>query len=144
MTLTEEQIDYIATNLEFYGVASEELRNDLLDHICTHIEQSGNEDFESAYSEALQKFGGHHAMETLQRDTYLLTTFRKSMRRQKLIYILGFITFFTITVGAIFKWLHWPGANIIAVCGMSLLMFLYLPLYFYNKYHESYKKLMVK
>lgn len=144
MTLTEEQIDYIATNLEFYGVASEELRNDLLDHICTHIEQGQNDDFETAYSEAMQKFGGHHAMGTLQRDTYLLTTFKKSMRRQKLVYIFGFIAFFVMTVGAIFKWLHWPGANIIAVCGMTLLMLFYLPLYFYNKYQESYKKSMVK
>ena len=139
MTLTEQQIDYIAANLEFYGVASEELRNDLIDHICTNIENSETDDFDAAYKDAIQQLGGQHAMRNIDRDTYLLTTFRKSLYRQKLVYIIGFISFFVMTAGAIFKWQHWPGANIIAISGMGMIMLAYLPLYFYQKY-DSYKR----
>jgi hypothetical protein len=139
MTLTEEHIDYIATNLEFYGVAPGDLQSDLLDHICTHIENSNVTDFDIAYQEAIQKLGGQHALRNIDRDTYLLTTFRKTIRRQKLVYILGFISFFTMTVGAVFKWQHWPAANIIAVSGMAMVTLFYLPLHFYQKY-ENYKR----
>jgi hypothetical protein len=38
MTLTDNNINYIATNLEFYEIKDVDLKEDLIDHICTHIE----------------------------------------------------------------------------------------------------------
>lgn len=144
MILTDEQIEYIATNLEFYGISSEELRNDVLDHICTHIESGSFNDFDVAYKDALQKFGGYSAMSGLERDTYMLTTFKKNLRRQKLIYIFGFTTAFTILIGMLFKVMHWPFASILIFSGFMLLLFACLPLYFYQRYQTYYKKSMMQ
>lgn len=142
MIVTDEQIEYIARNLEFYGISSEELRNDVLDHICTHIESGNFDNFEIAYKDALQKFGGYSAMSTLERDRYMLVTFKKNLRRQKLIYTLAFITAFTLLLGTLFKIMHWPYASILIFTGFILLIFGCLPLYFYQRYQTYYKKLM--
>lgn len=144
MILTEEQIEYISTNLEFYGIASEELRNDVLDHICTHIETGNFEDFETAYKDALQKFGGYSAMGTIQRETYLMVTFKKNLRRQKLVYLSGFIALSLMCIGILFKLFHWPGANILLFCGFLMLAFGFLPLFFYQRYKQYYKKAISK
>jgi len=140
MSLTEEQIEYIATNLEFYGVSSDELREDLLDHIFTHIETSNLTDFDTAYNEALQKFGGYAGMHKVDRDTYLMTTFKSNLRRQKILYILGFLSAFTFFSGTLFKLMHWPGASIMLFIGFLIFLFGCMPLYFYQRYKLFYKK----
>jgi hypothetical protein len=140
MSLTEEQIEYIATNLEFYGIASDELREDLLDHICTYIETSNQTDFESAYSDALQKFGGYAGMGKIERDTYLMTTFKSNLRRQKFVYGFGFLAVFAILSGMLFKIMHWPGASIMLFCGFIVLLLGFLPLYFYQRYKLFHNK----
>lgn len=142
MIVTDAQIEYIDRNLEFYGISSQELRNDVLDHICTHIESGDFDNFEIAYKDALQKFGGYRAMSNLERDRYMLVTFRKNLRRQKLIYALAFITVFTLLLGTLFKIMHWPYASILIFTGFILLIFACLPLYFYQRYQTYYKKLM--
>lgn len=38
MTLTDLNISYIETNLKFYGINDQNLKEDFMDHICTHIE----------------------------------------------------------------------------------------------------------
>ena len=140
MSLTEEQIDYIATNLKFYGIASEELRDDLLDHMCTYIEASKHNDFDLAYEEALQKFGGYAGMGKVERDTYLMVAFRSNLRRQKAVYVLGFFSAFLLLLGMLFKIMHWPGASIILFSGFIVVLFGYLPLYFYQRYKLFYRK----
>ena len=140
MILTEEQIDYISTSLELHGITTEELKNDLLDHICTYIETGKYTDFETAYKEALLKFGGYAGMGKLERDTYHLVTFKSSIRRQKFVYIFGFLASFTMILGMLFKIMHWPGAGIILFSGFLLLLFGYLPVYFYQRYKLFYRK----
>ena len=140
MSLTEEQIEYIATNLQFYGVNSEELREDLLDHICTHIESGNHSDFDTAYDEAILKFGGYSAMGKIERDTYLMVTLKKNLRRQKVVYLFGFISTFTLLLGTLFKIMHWPWASILLFIGFFVLFFGYLPLYFYQRYKVFYRK----
>jgi len=57
MTLTDNNINYIATNLEFYEIKDVDLKEDLIDHICTHIECYNGTDFEKAYQEAIENLG---------------------------------------------------------------------------------------
>ncbi len=141
MNLTEEQIEYIATNLEFYGVKSAELKEDLLDHICTFIETNEFSDFETAYKTAIQEFGGQYAMNSIQRETHAVTTLKKSIRLQMLVYIIGYIASALISSGFIFKMMHWPGASILLVSGFMVLITVFFPLFFYNRYKTYQKKL---
>lgn len=144
MILTEEQINYISTNLKFYGVANEELRGDLLDHICTHIESANHNDFDTAYQEALQKFGGYASMSKIERDTYLLVAFKNKRRRQKLMYISGFIGSSAMGWGTMFKVMHWPYASIILFSGFLIMACCFLPLFFYQRYKTFYDRSMAE
>ena len=141
MTITDEHIDYITTNLEFYGVQEGNLKDDLTDHICTYIEHGDFCDFETAYNEAIIKFGGHYAMGSLQRETYLMVLFKKTRQRQKLIYASGFLAAFLLSTGSIFKILHWPLASILLLAGFVVLNFIFMPVYFYSRYKTSGNKI---
>ena len=141
MNLTEEQIEYIATNLEFYGVKSAELKEDLLDHICTYIETNEFPDFDTAYKTAIQEFGGHYAMNSIQRETHAVTTMKKIMRLQILVYVTGYISATLISAGSIFKIMHWPGASILLALGFMVLITIFFPLFFYSRYKTYQKKI---
>jgi hypothetical protein len=134
MILTDQQIDYISTNLEFYGVAKASLKEDLIDHICTYIENSTHTDFDAAYKEAIQNFGGHYALGRLQHQTMVMTSLKKQKNRLMILYIAGFMSAFSIGNGTIFKILHWPGASIMILMGFMVLNLLVIPLFFYDRY----------
>lgn len=140
MILSEQQIEYISDNLKFYGLTTEELHSDILDHICSLIENSEHNDFDTAYKEAIKNFGGYNEMRAIERDTYLLIAFRKNMKRQKIVYLLGLISSMLICFGQFFKIMHWPGASIIVTLGFALFTIFFLPIYFYHRYKLSYAK----
>ncbi|QYJ67943.1 hypothetical protein [Flavobacterium litorale] len=56
---------------------------------------------------------------------------------KRTVYLLGFITFFTLSTSVLFKIMHWPMAGILLVIGFVLLNFGYLPAYFYQKYKAA-------
>ena len=141
MNLTDEQIAYIATNLEFYGVKSAELREDLLDHICTYIETSEFVEFDIAYKAAIQEFGGQYAMNSIQRQTHAVITQKKHLRYQRLVYIAAYISATLISSGAIFKIMHWPGASIMLASGFLVLILLFFPSYFYSRFKKMRQKI---
>ena len=66
MKVSDKHIDFIENSLKFYGVKNITLKEDLVDHICTYIENEDSEDFDTLYQEALQKFGGYSSFQNLQ------------------------------------------------------------------------------
>lgn len=141
MILTEQQIGYISTNLEFYGIASEDLRNDMLDHICTYIEEGNFADFDTAYASAIAKFGGYAGMGSLQRETTLQVSVPKYLKRKKVFFITGFVASTLATIGFLFKVMHWPGASIMLILGLATFIFAVIPLWFYQKYKSEERKI---
>jgi hypothetical protein len=55
---------------------------------------------------------------------------------KKSFYILGFITFFILGIGAMFEFLTWPYRGIIVFIGFLFLNFGFIPTYFYQKYKQ--------
>ncbi|MBR9913640.1 MAG: hypothetical protein GYB32_02240 [Algicola sp.] len=55
---------------------------------------------------------------------------------KKSFYVLGFLTFFTLGIGAMFEFLIWPYRGVIVFIGFLLLNFGLIPTYFYQKYHS--------
>lgn len=55
---------------------------------------------------------------------------------KKSFYILGFLTFFALGIGAMFEFLSWPYRGIIVFVGFLLLNFGLIPTYFYQKYQQ--------
>lgn len=137
MHLTDENIEYIATNLEFYGVKQPDLKEDLLDHICTYIENGDFSSFDEAYREAITKFGGQYAMSHIQQETFVMLTVQSTAKRKNMLYIFGSLAASLISFGGVFKILHWPTASILTLLGFIALNFFFLPLFFYNWYKNS-------
>jgi hypothetical protein len=55
---------------------------------------------------------------------------------KKSFYILGFLTFFSLGIGAMFEFLTWPYRGIIVFIGFLFLNFGLIPNYFYQKYKQ--------
>lgn len=142
MTLTEKQIDYIANSLEFYGMASEDLRNDVLDHICTYIEEGDFSDFDDAYRQAVAKFGGQYAFGSLQRETFLMTGLKGILRLRIALYASAFAGIVPVLTGMLFKIMHWPFASILLCVGVMVIALVFLPLFFYTRYKEHHRKMV--
>ena len=65
MLLYEEHIDIISNRLTTDGIKDARLHADLLDHICTYIEEADSGDFDTLLSEAMQLLApnGMHEIE---------------------------------------------------------------------------------
>ncbi|WP_240409033.1 hypothetical protein [Flavobacterium psychrotrophum] len=143
MILSDDQVTYIENSLTQYGVIETELNEGLTDHICTYIENGDHTDFQIAYNEALQKFGGQFGLFALQRQTFYAVALKKILRRKKLQFIVGFLAAFLISTALIFKLMHWPYAGLLIFIGFIILNFGFLPLFFYNRYKSSKNKLFI-
>lgn len=56
----------------------------------------------------------------------------------------GSLTALLISVGSMFKGLHFPGANVITLSGFLVLVFAYLPVFFYHAYTSSIEQKELK
>tara|TARA_R110000751_G_scaffold105046_4_gene200793 strand:- start:6976 stop:7407 length:432 start_codon:yes stop_codon:yes gene_type:complete len=137
MRLSDQNIDYITTNLELYGLKNQDLKEDILDHICTYLENEEQLSFDEAYKIAIQQFGGYLSITQIQKETNAQLYFKSAKNRNRVLIILEFITAFIIITGSLFKIMHWPYAGILIFSGFLFLICITLPLYFYNKYKEQ-------
>lgn len=141
MKLSDKHIKFIENSLELYGIKSEALKEDLLDHICTYIENQESNDFDTLYQEALQKFGGYSSFQNLQLETTLQKFASQAIRLKRVLHGVGTIAALLISAGLLFKWMHWPYASILLFSGFVLLILVVIPLYFYDRYKSSIHKL---
>jgi hypothetical protein len=135
--LTEHQTELISAYIRQKGVAQDALHDDLLDHICTGIEnrmQQGDS-FEDAFSYIITLFGPG-GVKQVQQDTFeLLTEIHGTMKKVTLGF--GLTSTFFLLAGTFFKLMHWPGASIMIVLGAALLVLGYYPLLLYYKLREA-------
>ena len=73
--LSDQQIDFILTDIRSHGITTESLQNDLLDHICILIEQNlePDGDFQSFYSSVIKSFYKQELREIEEQTAFLLT-----------------------------------------------------------------------
>lgn len=136
MELTTEQIEFIYEDVESKGLTMDTLIDSLVDHICCTIENSGEGDFKTAYTKAIAAFGEEGLLK-IENETKLLLTLKKEILMKGTMFLLGYIALFLSTSGAMFKVMHWPGANIMLVLGIVILNLGFLPMYFYDRYKRS-------
>lgn len=140
MILTDTQIDSISCDLDGLGINSNELKDDILDHICSDIESREGNNFEEAYQSIIKKFGGEKAIEKIQKDTDFLLNYKRTIRLKRAVYIIGFVTSFLMSTAIMFKVMDWPNAGMILLSAFVLLNFVLLPIFFYERYTSSNQK----
>lgn len=139
--LSDQQVDYILNDIKVRGVEMEDLQLNLLDHVCCiieyELEPGGN--FESFYQKIIPRFFKRELKE-IQEETTLLLTFKHYYAMKRTMNTVGIIASIGIVLGAIFRFQHWPGANVMLLLGVILISFVFLPLMFTLKLRESTEK----
>jgi len=136
--LSDQQIDYILSDIGARGVEMESLRQNLLDHICCVIENNleANGDFESFYKKTIQTFY-KDALWEIEEETILLLTFKNYYTMKKIMIISGTFSAIVMSIGILFKFMHWPGASACIVLGIVISSLVFLPLLFTLKAKEK-------
>ena len=136
--LSEAQIDFIFRDIRARGVEMESLQQDLLDHVCCLIEQNleANGNFEDFYFTTIQTFYKTELRE-IEAETLFLLTHKNYYAMKKIMLTSGAFSAIVLSLGIIFKFMHWPGAGMFIVSGITLFSLLFLPLLFTLKIKEK-------
>lgn len=146
--LTDEQIEFIADQVNKSKINSNELKEDLIDHFCCIIEDDIRlgKSFEESYNRAYQ-IVCPNGFEEIHQETILLLTSKNIIIMKKLLFSLGFITTIFLVTSFLFKALHLPGAGVLLVIASFVLTFVFVPLvllYFYRKQFSKYVSYKMK
>jgi hypothetical protein len=129
--ISDEQIDFILSDICARGIERVELQQDLLDHICCIIEHNLDEDgdFESFYGLIIKDFYKTNLKE-IEEETINLLIHKNYYVMKKIMLISGGISAVLLIVGLLFKFMHLPGAALFIFVGILTLSFVFLPLSF--------------
>ncbi|MBU2929462.1 hypothetical protein [Winogradskyella psychrotolerans] len=140
MELTEKHITFIDNSLSLYGVESKDLKEDLLDHICTYIENQDSDDFNMLYQQALQKFGGYANFQNLQLETNHQKLAKEIITVNKLKFSAGFLVIVLLVISLVFQMMQWPYANAYLLGAILVSVVVILPAHMYAHYKKSIHK----
>ncbi|WP_339623635.1 hypothetical protein [uncultured Winogradskyella sp.] len=140
MELSEKHIIFIENSLSLYGVKDEDLREDLVDHICTYIENQDSDDFNTLYQQALQKFGGYTSFQNLQLETNYQKLAKQIITVNKLKFTLGFTVIVLLVISLVFQMMQWPYANAWLLVAILISTVAILPAHLYASYKKSIHK----
>ena len=140
MELSDKHIAFIENSLSLYGVENKDLKEDLLDHICTYIENQESDDFNTLYQQALQKFGGYASFQNLQLETNYQKLAKQIITFNKLKFSAGFMVILLLVVSLVFQMMQWPYANAWLLGAIVIAVLVILPVHFYASYKKSIHK----
>jgi len=136
--ITDEQIDFILSDIRRNGVETEDLQLNLLDHICCIVEQNleEGEDFGTFYQQTVRQFYKRDLKE-IEEETQLLLTFKNYYAMKKIMITSGIFSAAAFILGSFFKVMHWPGTAALIFLGILLVSFVVLPLMLLLKVKEG-------
>lgn len=138
--LTINQISEIEADVRNENIYFSHLNYDLVDHICCEIEDlmHHGDDFPNAYLKVKSRIG-YKGLKQIQNDTFYLI-FKTYRKMKKIMKISGFVAPVLLSLGSIFKIMHWPGAGVIILLGFITLCLIFLPASVYVLYKETNNK----
>jgi len=136
--LTDEQVDFILSDIRRNGVDMEDLQMNLLDHVCCIMEQTleRDDDFERLYRETIKQFYKRDLRE-IEEETINLLTFKNYYAMKKVMIACGAFSVAAFIGGSLFKVMHWQGASFLLIMALLVLCFIFLPLMVLLKTKES-------
>jgi hypothetical protein len=139
--ITNHEVDFILSDIESRGIVLEDLRDNLLDHLCCIVEDEMNEgeNFKQFYESVLPRFF-KEKLEEIQTETDNLIRFKNFYTMKKILKISGIATAILIVCGAVLKSFHLPGASVAIILGGGLFSFVFLPLLIAIKFKDEDSK----
>lgn len=135
MKLTADQVEVVRQVVESSGIEIGTLKDDLLDHLCCVIECEMNQGklFDTSLNEAIRQLAPE-GLKQIERETVFLLNSNKILVMKRIMFFIGFVGAFTLTMGTTFKWLHWPSGDELFMGGFLTLTLLYAPLIAIDSY----------
>lgn len=139
--VTDEEIDFILDDITKRGIVTEDVRDNILDHVCCIIEHEmpDNGNFYEFYRNTIARFYQKELRE-IEEETRKLVTFKYYYAMKRTLKITGFITVLLVIIGSIFKVQHLPGAGALIVAGFSFFSLVFVPLNIVMKFRDDKEK----
>ena len=139
--ISENQVDFILDDIERKGVKTEDVRYNILDHVCCIIEnEMDNEmNFNEFYQNTIARFYRKELGE-IEEETQILLTFKNYYAMKRTLKISGITSIILIMIGVIFKTMHWPGAGLAVVLGLTFFSLIFIPLNIVLKFKDNKEK----
>ncbi|MCK8522017.1 hypothetical protein M0D21_10590 [Aquimarina sp. D1M17] len=135
MRLNEEQLYSIQHFVDSQGLKHKDLRDDILDHLCCAVDSElrRGKPFKQSFDEAIKELAPNGLID-LERKTFFLLNYKRIIMMKKLMYLIGFIGSFSLTIGVTFKLLLYPGANLFFMIGFITLLLVFVPMLTFDMY----------
>ncbi|MCG2612943.1 hypothetical protein LZZ85_01585 [Terrimonas sp. NA20] len=137
MTLSEWQISQVENRIDESNIGIEELRNDLIDHLCCCIEADMNAglSFDEALRRAWIQVCPNGAKEIETETLFLLHKTIYLMK--KITYLSGLFASVFMIIGSLMRFLHWSNSNSVFAIGILSFVFVFLPLFLSIRFRHS-------
>jgi hypothetical protein len=137
MTLSEWQIGQVESRIDESNIGIEELRHDLLDHLCCCIEadMTAGLSFELALRRAWIQVCPNGAQEIETETLFLLNKTIYLMK--KITYLSGLFASVFMIIGSLMRFLHWTNSNSVFAIGILSFAFIFLPLFLSSRFRDS-------
>ncbi len=143
MKLSPQQEDVICDYVDSQGLKLKSLRDDIVDHLCCVVDSELRlgKSFDQSFEEAIKELAPNGLID-IERKTFFLLNSKRIIMMKKLMYLIGFIGSASLTIGATFKVLYYPGANILFITGFLTLFLVFIPLLTFDRYKVAIAKSM--
>jgi len=128
-SITDEEIEFILDDIAKKGIVTEDVRDNILDHVCCIIENElkSKVDFNEFYSNTIAKFYKKELSE-IEVETKNLLTFKNYYAMKRTLKMTGSLSIVFIIIGSILKVQHLPGAGLTLILGFGIFSLLFIPL----------------
>ena len=143
--LADTQVHQIENDLTEEGVEMQSLLEDLVDHLCTSIEEdmSTGTDFDTAYARSRERLISGSARE-IQNETTFLLHYNHLLVMRKLMFFSAFAWLFLWLISALFNMLHLQGGGQLVMISGIILGVLSLPSYILYRRQQPGEKSLIE
>lgn len=140
MQLSLDQLRLVERDVQMEGITYSHLEYDLLDHVCCDIEDRMQKgiSFDDAYK-AVKLDVGIQGLRRVQEETLLLINKNYRMMKKSM-KTLGTIALAGVSIAALAKLMHWPGASILIILSTFAVSTIFFPAALYVWYKEVFQK----
>jgi hypothetical protein len=145
-TLSEQQVDFIRDRIRREGIETEDLENDVLDHLCCSVEyeMDRSKSFEEAFEKVFYEFVPAGGLQRLQLEIDMLNP--KLIVMKKFVFVLASIAFISFFISILLHGIRllnhydWSFIEDLAFIHQYIICLFLLPLYWYNQYRHALKE----
>ncbi len=140
-SISDQQVDFILDDIAKRGVSTEDVKYNILDHVCCIIENEMSDEmnFNEFYRNTIARFYRKELGE-IEEETQQLLTFKHYYAMKKTVKISGITAIILILLGIILKALHLPGAGLGIVLGLGFFSLIFIPLNVVLKFKDNKEK----